>query len=152
MPALPKPFISSGTPAEIDDLLPDDITIEDTKLDIDAFPEAPPVVFMPDIGVSEEEKEFFELDEVEEIPKRLKNIIPEYPVIAERAGIQGTVTLKVLVNEKGIVDSVEVIEGHSIFRKPAIDAAKATTFTPAKYNDRAVACWVIMPYRFTLQD
>ena len=152
MPAPPKPFITSGAPLEVDDILPDNVTIEDTKLDVDVFPEAPPAVFIPEHGAAEEEKEFFEFYEVEEIPKRLQNIVPEYPSMAERAGIQGTVTLKVLINKTGIVDSVVVIEGPEIFRKPAIKAAKATTFSPAKYNNRTVSCWVIMPFRFVLGE
>ena len=152
LPAPPKPFITSGAPLEVDDILPDDVTIEDTKLDVDAFPEAPPAVLLPDHGAADEEKEFFEFYEVEELPERLKNVVPEYPEMAERAGLQGTVTLKVLINKTGIVDSVVVIEGLEIFRKPAIKAAKATVFSPAKYNNRTVSCWVIMPFRFVLGE
>ena len=152
LPAPPKPFITSGAPLEVDEILPDNVTIEDTKLDVDTFPEAPPAILIPETGAAEEEKDFFEFYEVEEIPVRLKNIVPEYPAMAERAGIQGTVTLKVLINKTGIVDSVVVIKGPEIFRNPAIMAAKATSFSPAKYNNRTVSCWVIMPFRFALDE
>lgn len=152
VPAPPKPFIPSGAPIEFDDLLPDDITIEDTKLDLDAAPEAPPALLVSGVGAAREENEIFEFFAVEEIPKRLNNIIPEYPTIARRAGIEGTITLKVLVNVTGIVDSVEVIEGPSVFRKSAIEAARATKFIPAKHNDRNVACWVVMPFRYILEN
>ncbi len=81
-----------------------------------------------------------------------KNIVPEYPDMAKRAGIEGTVTLKVLVNKTGVVDSVEVIDGPSVFRESAVEAGKATKFTPAKFNDRPVACWVIMPFKFQLDN
>ncbi len=150
VPAPTKPFIPSGAPIESDNLLPDEITIEDTKLDFDATPEAPPALLVPGIGAEKEENEVFEFFTVEEIPKRLDNVVPEYPEIARRAGIEGTVTLKVLVNVTGVVDSVEVIEGLDVFIKSATDAARATKFTPAKHNDRNVACWVIMPFRFLL--
>ena len=132
--------------------LPDDITIEDTKLDLDAAPEAPPALLVPGVGAAREESEIFEFFAVEEIPKKLKNVIPEYPEIAKRAGIEGTVTLKVLVNVIGVVDSVEVIEGPEVFIKSAMEAARSTKFTPAKHNDRDVACWVIMPFRFLLEN
>ena len=72
--------------------------------------------------------------------------------MAKRAGIEGTVTLKVLVNENGDVDSVEVEEGHSIFRKSAIEAAQAAKFTPAKYNNKAVKSWVLMRFRFVMEE
>jgi len=152
VPAPSKPFIPSGAPIESDDLLPDDITIEDTNLDLDAAPEAPPALLVPGVGAVREESEVFEFFAVEEIPKRLNNVIPEYPEIARRAGIEGTVTLKVLVNVVGVVDSVEVIEGPEVFIKSAMEAARSTKFTPAKHNDRDVACWVIMPFRFLLEN
>jgi len=151
--APPKPFISSGTPIAIDDeLLPDDITIEDTELDFDAFPEAPPSGIMPGAGAGGEEMEIFEFFAVEEIPKRINDVIPEYPEMAKRAGIEGTVTLKVLVNENGDVDSVEVEEGHNIFRKSAIEAAQSAKFTPAKYDNKAVKSWVLMRFRFVMEE
>ncbi len=152
MPAPPKPFLTSGAPLEVDDILPDNVTIEDTKLEVDVFPEAPPAVFIPENGAADEEKEFFEFYEVEELPERLQNILPEYPEMAERAGIQGTVTLKVLINKTGAVDSVVVIEGPEILRNAAVKAAESTTFSPAKYNNRTVACWVIMPFKFVLGE
>jgi len=152
VPAPPKPFITSGAPIEYDGLLPDDITIEDTKLELDAVPEAPPAIFVPGVGAAKEENEIFEFFAVEQIPKKMNNVIPEYPEIARRAGIEGTVTLKVLVNVTGIVDSVEVIEGPAVFRESAMEAARATKFTPAKHNDRDVACWVVMPFRFLLEN
>jgi len=149
----PKPFISSGTPIEIDDeLLADDITIEETEIDFDAVPEAPPSGIMPGTGAADEEMEIFEFFAVEEIPKRINDVIPEYPEIAKRASIEGTVILKVLVNENGDVDSVEVEEGHNIFRKSAVEAAKAAKFTPAKYNNKSVKSWVLMRFRFVMEE
>lgn len=151
--APPKPFITSGTPIEIDDeLLPDDITIEDTKLDFDAVPEASPSNLMPGVGAGDEEMEIFEYFAVEEIPKRINDVKPDYPPIAKRAGIEGTVTLKALVNVNGDVDSVEVVEGHNIFRESAIEAAKAAKYTPAKFNNKPVESWVLMLYRFVMEE
>ena len=66
-----------------------------------------------------------------------------------RAGIGGTVTLKVLVNTEGTVDSVAVMDGPEMLVDAAMDAARVTTFTPARHLDRPVACWVLLPYRFT---
>ena len=152
-PAPPKPFITPGLPVEVDDeIMPDDITIEDTSLDLEASPETPQVVMVPDTGAGEEEDEIFEYYAVEEQPERINNVMPVYPPMAERANIHGMVTLRVLVNKEGAVDSVKVEKGPKIFHQSAIDAATATKFKPAKQNDRTVACWVIMPFRFVIQE
>jgi len=155
-PAPPKPFIPSALPIAADDLLPDTLTVPDTRLDLDAAPEAPPAlpVTVP-VGAAPppaaaEEKEVFEFYSVEEKPKRLNTVVPEYPEMARRAGIEGTVMLKLLVNRKGHVDSVEVQKGPEIFRKAAVAAARKTVFSPARQNDRTVACWVVIPFRFVL--
>lgn len=151
--APPKPFTAMGSPLEVlDSVTLDDIAIEEPKVNVNNAVIAPPAVFVPRTDSKEEEKGVYEYFEVEEIPQKIKNIVPEYPEMARRAGIEGTVTLKVLVNEKGAVDSVEVIDGPPAFRKNSVQAAKSTVFKPAKYNDRAVACWVIMPFRFKLSD
>ena len=152
LPAPSIPFNPSGAVVEVDDMLPDDVTIEDTILERDAAPEVPSAILVPSVGAAMEENEIFEYFAVEEVPKRIENILPEYPPMAKRAGIEGTVTLKVLVNKTGVVDSVEVLNGPSVFQEPAVEAAKATKFTPAKFNDRPVACWVIMPYKFQLDN
>ena len=153
IPAPHKPYIPGSIPIEVDDeLIPDEITIEDTSLDLDTAPPAPPGLFIPGVGAAVEENEIFEYFSVEEKPFINNTIIPEYPEMAKRAGVEGSVFLKVLVNQKGFVDSVEVIEGPSVFHKSSIEAAKATTFTPAKHNDRPVSCWVIMPFRFVLEN
>ena len=154
-PAPPKPFIPSALPIASDDLPPDTLSIADTRLDLDAVPEAPPAVLVPESAgappsAAAEEKEVYEFFSVEEQPKRLNAVTPEYPETAKRAGIEGTVMLKVLVNKTGKVDSVEVQKGPAVFHKSAAAAARATTFKPARQNDRAVACWVVMPFRFSI--
>ncbi len=157
-PAPPKPFIPDALPIASDDLMPDTITIKDTKLDLAEAPSAPPAILVPNTAgnsipsASAEEEEIFEYFNVEEPPKRTTAVQPEYPEMAKRAGIEGTVMLKVLVNTKGDVDSVEVQSGPSIFHKPAETAARKTRFQPARQNDRAVPCWVIMPFRFVMQN
>ena len=152
LPAPPRPLITSGAPLGVDEFLPDDVTIEDTNLEIDAAPELPPALLVSDTGAAEVEKELFEVYEVEEIPKRLENVVPNYPELAKRAGIEGTVTVKLLVNSTGVVDSVRVIDGPAIFHDSVVEAAKATKYSPAKYNDVDVSCWVLTSFRFEFKQ
>ena len=146
--APPRPFVDTGTPIEIDDdIMPDEIIIEET---------------LPDLAPSAESSEFSlsapgadaggdqaaDFESVEEPPRRLYEVTPEYPKIAERTGLMGSVTLKALVGVEGTVDSVVVMEGPKIFIDTAIDAARRTRFIPAKINGVPVASWVYMPFRF----
>ncbi|MFC1538821.1 TonB family protein [Candidatus Latescibacterota bacterium] len=147
--APPKPFMDSGTPIEIDEnIMPDEITIEEAPPDFDTALESQSQS-TPSPGA---ESNAFDFEPVEEIPRKLNDIVPVYPAMAERAGVEGSVTLKVHVNTEGAVDSVEVVDGPKIFIESAIDAAKKTKFIPAKYNSKPVACWVLMPFRFMLED
>ena len=64
----------------------------------------------------------------------------------------GAVELQVLVGVGGTVDSVVVLDGPAIFIDAAIDAAKRTRFSPAKFYGEPVESWVLMPFRFMLDE
>jgi protein TonB len=144
------PYRAAAEPIPVDDILPDEVTIEDTSLDPAAAPDIPMMSGIAGDAVREEEHRVFESFAVEEPPERTLSVTPEYPSLAVRAGIGGTVTLKVLVNATGAIDSIVVMDGPEILRQSAVDAARATTFKPARHNNRAVSCWVFLPFRFTI--
>jgi hypothetical protein len=52
----------------------------------------------------------------------LKKVQPKYPPEAVEAGIQGRVTVKALVNEKGLIERACAIEGEQVLRKSAENA------------------------------
>ncbi len=144
-----------GMPMEVsDDVMLDDVTIEDTTLDMGAFEETDvkPVIVAQEV-IEEEavEEEIFEFFAVEEQPKRLDVVAPEYPEAAQQAGIQGTVFLRALVGTNGAVEEVTVLKGPELLHNAAIAAAKKTKFSPAKQNDMPVKCWVQMRFAFELE-
>lgn len=150
-PPPPKPPIPIEAPS--DDVL-EDIEIEDTELDVEEEIAAPP----PPI---EEEKDddveatFFVA--VEEMPAPIggisaiqKKIV--YPEIAKRAGVQGRVFVKAFVNEKGIVEKVELVKGIGAgCDEEALRAVKATRFKPGRQRGKAVRVQVMIPVLFKLQ-
>ena len=83
-------------------------------------------------------------------PRPLSAPQPEYPEFARTARITGRVVLDVLVDEKGHVRDVFVIQGVMGLNEPAIEAAKVWTFTPAKKNGVPVAAWYELPFDFQL--
>jgi TonB family protein len=88
---------------------------------------------------------------VDKQPVPIKNPAPVYPVIARRAGIEGTVWVKIWVDETGKVRKAQVIKtDKDILNQSAINAAIQWTFTPAILNGKPVAVWVSVPFKFKL--
>ncbi len=86
-------------------------------------------------------------------PEPIKLMKPVYPDIAKRAGIEGVVILKLLVDVDGRVLRAEVLK--SLYRpldEEAVKAARASVFRPAKQRDKPVRVWVSYPVQFTLTD
>ncbi len=85
-------------------------------------------------------------------PVPIKKVIPAYPEIARRAGVEGTVWVKVWVDKEGRVRKGEVLKSDAaIFDQPAIDAAVQWVFTPALMKSGPVSVWVSIPLKFRLQ-
>ena len=62
--------------------------------------------------------------------KILKKVQPMYPVAAKKAGIQGTVTVKVTVLKDGSVTDVKVLSGDPALVESATQAVKQWEFAP----------------------
>jgi len=88
-------------------------------------------------------------------PPRLRdNRPPEYPPQAHRAGVEGTVLLRVLVAADGEVSRVQILEssGHSILDAAAVRAVRSWQYIPAQRGGQPVATTIRQPVRFTLRD
>lgn len=89
---------------------------------------------------------------VEIEPRVIRSVIPEYPEIARRSGIEGKVIVKALVDKEGKIKKAAVIFSDSdIFNQPAIDAADQYLFTPAMMNNGPVRVWVSLRFEFKLR-
>ncbi len=88
---------------------------------------------------------------VEKNPVPVKTVNPEYPELAKKAGMEGTVWVKILVDKEGKAKKAQIIKSDSeIFNEPALEAAKQWVFTPAMMNNGPVAVWASVPFRFKL--
>jgi protein TonB len=75
-----------------------------------------------------------------------------YPEMARKAGIEGQVVVRVLVDKNGKPKKVVVQSSDSqMLNQAAIDAVMKSTFTPAIQNGQPVMCWVSIPIRFKLR-
>ena len=145
-PPPPKPSIP--IPTESEDV-PEDLTIDETALDLSDIPPPPPP---PD---EEGDMIFVAFDEPPtpiggfmSIQKALK-----YPEIARKAGIEGRVTVHVLVSEKGIVIKTKILQslGHTGCDQAAVNAIKKVKWNPAMQRDKPVKVWVAIPVIFRLK-
>ena len=149
-PPPPRPAVPIETESED---VPDDVTIESTDLDIEEFSmDVPPPLPPSDLAAQTEEEEILEVWMVEEKPKLLEQVSPEYPMEAREAGLQGAVFVKLLVGPDGKVRGAQVVKGEKVFRDAAVRAALQFVFRPAVQNDKPVSVWVMIPMQFRLSN
>ncbi|HOP85030.1 MAG TPA: energy transducer TonB [Syntrophorhabdaceae bacterium] len=85
-------------------------------------------------------------------PKFQYREIPEYPFMARKLGKEGVVVLMVIIDEKGKLVEVKVIEASDqIFADAAIEAVKRSKFFPARWKGIPVPSRAILPIRFSLR-
>jgi protein TonB len=68
----------------------------------------------------------------------IRRVQPTYPVPAKAAGIQGTVLLKAIIGRDGKIEKVQVLTGHPLLVKAAVDAVSQWLYRPYLLNDQAV--------------
>jgi protein TonB len=81
------------------------------------------------------------------------NSPPAYPRKARRLGYEGTVILKVLIDEDGRVDDLMLLEssGHTILDRAAVSAVRKWQFVAGTEGGIKKKMWVKIPIRFQLE-
>ena len=74
-------------------------------------------------------------------PVLVKEVDPVYPGFARDAGIQGTVRLRVLVGDDGLVKDVRVTRGVPGLNDAAMTAVRQWQFVPSSRYERPVCAW-----------
>lgn len=151
-PPPPRPVVPIATDSPD---VSDDETIMETDFDFDLDDLAPPPPLdelraRHLVEMEEEEEEIVEIWRVEKQPKPVVEVVPEYPEVARKAGIEGTVYVYVLVDKSGKVEAVGRVLGPPVFHEEARKAALQWVFTPAIQNDKPVRVWVSLPFKFQL--
>lgn len=85
-----------------------------------------------------------------EPPECLKCLPPEYPPIAQRLKREGTVELRIRVDQAGRVTEVQVLKGVEHLTEAAVKAARARLYKPATRGGVAEPAWVEVPIAFRL--
>lgn len=76
---------------------------------------------------------------------------PKYPGIARSAGIEGTVVLEALIDEKGRVQEVTIKKGTPVLARAAVDAVKQWRYQPYLLENTPVRATAEISIRFRLR-
>ncbi|MEO5929943.1 MAG: energy transducer TonB [Candidatus Kapaibacterium sp.] len=83
-----------------------------------------------------------------ELQRRIK-----YPEIAQKNNIEGMVIIRALIDKRGKVAETRVDRSdNTLLTGAALEAVKATTFTPAIQNNAPVMVWVSIPVTFKITN
>ncbi|MGH7495291.1 MAG: energy transducer TonB [bacterium] len=85
-------------------------------------------------------------------PAIVKRVEPVYPELARKAGMQGRVFVKILIDKEGKVKRAVVIQGPEILHEAAVSAVVQWVFKPAIQHDRPIAVWMVIPVLFQLRE
>lgn len=145
-PPPPRPSIPIPTEAES---VPDDVTIASTDIDLSEIPPPPAPPQEDDLAI------FVAYDEppkiiggMSELQRNLR-----YPRVAQQAGVEGIVFVKVLVGADGETEKTEIIQAKPPdmgFEDSAKEALQKVKWQPAKQRDRNIRVWVTIPVQFQL--
>jgi periplasmic protein TonB len=121
-----------------------DVPMPETPVEVPV--EEPPIVASPDVTPTEAVPDA-ELN----VQRRIE---PVYPPASRRAGEEGTVTVRVLVDERGKPGEVQLqtSSGHARLDEAAIAAIRKWTFAPARRGTQAVPAWTTVRVTFQLNS
>jgi protein TonB len=83
-------------------------------------------------------------------PKKLRDVKPAYPEIAQAAGVQGIVILETVIDVDGTVRDAKVLRSVPLLDQAALDAVRQWVFTPTVFNGVPVPVIMTVTVNFSL--
>lgn len=82
----------------------------------------------------------------------IHEVAPAYPPLARQARVHGVVTLKVIIDKTGAVESIKTVSGHPLLVPTAIDAVKQWRYRPFVVDDKPVEVDTVVTVKFALTN
>lgn len=82
--------------------------------------------------------------------KLVKKVIPEYPPLAKTARVSGIVHLIGAIAKDGTVQNLQLISGHPVLARAAMEAVRQWIFQPTLLNGQPVEVIAPIDVNFTL--
>jgi protein TonB len=80
----------------------------------------------------------------------IRRVEPPYPPIARTARIQGSVILHAVISREGSIEKLQIISGHPMLDKAALDAVSQWRFRPYILNGQPIEVETQITINFTL--
>ena len=85
-------------------------------------------------------------------PEEIDRVVPRYPAMARRAGVEGSVVVRGIVRRDGTIDDVEIIKDLSFgLGESAREAVSQWRFRPATYRGEPIDVYYTVTVNFRLQ-
>jgi TonB family protein len=90
--------------------------------------------------------------ELDVTPKPKTKISPVYPEEARKAGIDGAVYVKVLIDENGEIIKTEITKSSGVasLDNSALESLKDAKFSAGKKDGKPVKVWITLPIKYAL--
>ena len=82
-------------------------------------------------------------------PRLVSRVMPEYPLVAKQAGIQGDVVVKTTIDQKGSVVNMQIVSGPAMLRGPALAALRRWKYEPSTLNNQPISVQMLVTIRFS---
>lgn len=86
-----------------------------------------------------------------EMPRKVHDVAPIYPAIAQRASVEGVVIIEAVIAVDGSVRDARVLRSVALLDRAALDAVKQWRYAPTRLNGVAVPVIVTVTVQFRLQ-
>ncbi len=83
-------------------------------------------------------------------PRKIKNVAPEYPPLAQRARISGVVVIDAVIGADGRVTNAKVLRGLAMLDEAALDAVRQWVYTPTLVSGVPVPVEMTVTVTFSL--
>lgn len=80
----------------------------------------------------------------------IRRVQPEYPPLAIKARIQGTVILHALISREGVIENLQVVSGHPMLAPAALAAVRQWRYRPYSLNGEPVEVETQVTVNFVL--
>ncbi len=142
----PKKILSVYKP--VNDLKIDIVELEKSKYEIDMS------LAEPSINADSNEDSTIDFQELSEIPE-IKSVGHKlkYPSLAQKAGIEGTVSIKAMIDKDGNVFTAELLKSVGAgCDEEALEYVKELRFKPGTQREKPVKVWMVIPVKFKLKS